>query len=200
MQTLSSTEVTFAGFWVRLAAFIIDSCVVAIGLLAVRLFLSGVMFVLDGTPLAGNLLFSYNLKDIVLYIFGALYYILCTYCTGTTLGKRVMNLRVINAGEEEKLAFFNVVYRETVGKFLSSFIIILGALIIALDKEKRGFHDMLSDTRVIYAKKVKTCPVPLDTRRQLPPRPQPPQQFRVETDPDKLEQVDQRSFYDGPVQ
>lgn len=155
MQTLSNGEVTYAGFWVRLAAFMIDNAIVGAGLLIVRLILFVIMLFLKGTPLEGNLLFSYSLKDIVLYAFGILYYILCTYFTGTTLGKRAMNLEVIYAGEREEIPFFNIIYRETVGKFLSGFILILGGLIIALDKEKRGLHDILSDTRVIYSKKVK---------------------------------------------
>ena len=66
-----------------------------------------------------RVLFSYTIKDIYLYLGGVLYYILLTYYTGTTLGKKLMNLRVV-AETGEKLTLFNVIYRETIGRFLCS--------------------------------------------------------------------------------
>ena len=62
---------------------------------------------------------------------------------------------VVRADGGEKLGLFTVVYRETVGRFLCSVIMGAGYLMAGIDKEKRGLHDILCDTRVIYAKKVK---------------------------------------------
>ena len=70
----SNQELTYAGFWVRLAAYCLDSILVFLVLLVVRLFLSGIMSFLSGTPLGGNLIFQYDLKDIVLYVFQAVSY------------------------------------------------------------------------------------------------------------------------------
>lgn len=154
-NSCSKDEVTYAGFWVRAAAYVIDQIVVFVGLLVVRLILAVVMSAANDTVLGGNLLFQYNLKDIILYILEVLYFILFTYYTGTTLGKKVMNLRVVNEDGEEKLSLLTVVYRETIGRFLCSVIAGIGYLLIGLDGEKRGLHDILCDTRVIYAKKVK---------------------------------------------
>ena len=94
-----------------------------------------------------------------LYVFHVLYFILCTYLTGTTLGKRAMNLRVVSADWGQRLSLLDVVYRETVGRFLCSLSIGIGYIIVGFDGEKRGIHDMLCDTRVIYAKKIKVFPV-----------------------------------------
>ena len=152
-------EVSYAGFWVRLAAYCIDSVIVFAGLLFVRLFISGITAALEGTALGGNVLFQYTLKDILLYVFHVLYFILCTYLTGTTLGKRAMNLRVVSVDEGQRLSLLDVVYRETVGRFLCSLSIGIGYIIVGFDREKRGIHDMLCDTRVIYAKKIKVFPV-----------------------------------------
>lgn len=151
-------QLTYAGFWVRLGAYVIDSLVVFAGLLIVRLGMWIFMSVLGDTFLGGHILFHYTLKDIVLYMAQVLYFILCTYYTGTTLGKRAMNLRVIAAEDGKKLTFLNVVYRETIGRFLSGFILGIGYIMIGIDKEKRGLHDILCDTRVIYGKKVKVYP------------------------------------------
>ena len=71
-------DVTYAGFWVRLAAYLIDSVIVFFMLLVVRLILSGAISALSGTVLGGNILFDYTLKDIVLYLGQVLYFILCT--------------------------------------------------------------------------------------------------------------------------
>ena len=152
MQNSYSNE-NYAGFWVRLAAYVIDSVIVAIGLLVVRLAWIGIGALISGTILDENVLFHYSLKDIVLYIFKVMYFALLTWCTGTTIGKRLMNLRVVPADRNEKLSFVDVLYRETVGRFLCGISIWIGYIIVGIDKEKRGFHDMLCDTRVVYEKK-----------------------------------------------
>ena len=167
-NSYSSRDTEYTGFWVRLAAYVIDSIIVFFGLLFVRLFLSGIMSVLSDTWIGGNILFHYTLKDILLYGFQVLYFILCTYLTGTTLGKRAMNLRVVSA-DGQKLTILNVVYRETIGRFLCSISVGIGYIIAGVDREKRGLHDILCDTRVIYAKRVKVIPV--YPRYQAPPMP-----------------------------
>lgn len=158
---------TCAGFWVRAAAYVIDSVIVFFGLLIVRLIMSGVMSMTEGTAFSGGILFQYTLKDIALYLVQVLYFILCTYLTGTTLGKRAMNLRVVSE-EGGKLTLLNVVYRETVGRFLSGIILYIGYIIAGIDPQKRALHDILCDTRVIYARRVKVYPV---YQRPMPPVP-----------------------------
>lgn len=148
----------YAGFWTRLAAFLIDSVLVWVGLLLVRLVMLFVSSGLNGTVLDGNILFHYSLTDIVVYLAEVVYFILFTYYSGATLGKRVLNLRVVNA-DGGKLSLWDVVYRETIGRFLCAVTIGIGYIFVAADKEKRGLHDMLCDTRVIYAKTMKIYPV-----------------------------------------
>ena len=156
------------------------------------------MSVLSGTWLGGNILFHYTLKDIVLYIFQVLYFILCTYLTGTTLGKRAMNLRVVSAEDGQGLTLLDVVYRETIGRFLCSLFVGIGYIIAGVDREKRGLHDILCDTRVIYAKKIKVIPVypryqmppvpPQNMNMQTPPGPQPWQQNTAPVQPQQKEE------------
>ena len=196
MQNSYSNE-NYAGFWVRLAAYVIDSVIVAIGLLVVRLAWIGIGALISGTILDGNVLFHYSLKDIVLYIFKVMYFVLLTWCTGTTIGKRLMNLRVVPADRNEKLSFVDVLYRETVGRFLCGISIWIGYIIVGIDKEKRGFHDMLCDTRVVYEKKVKMYPEyqsaagpqmsvqprgPVQSQPQAPVQPQSGQPYRAVPD------------------
>jgi len=160
-----------AGFFVRLFAYFVDIVIVSVGLLVVRLLIAGMLALLKDTPLSGNILFHYTLKDILLYIFQVIYFILMTYYTGTTLGKKLLNLRVIAVDERRKPSFMDILFRETIGRFLSGLILGIGYIMAGIDKNKQGFHDKLSDTRVVYAKKVKIYPV-----FQNPPFPNPPLQ------------------------
>lgn len=161
----NSRKAEYAGFWVRLAAYCIDSAVVWIGLVFVRLVI-GILSLSGGMIFRANILFHYTLKDIILYVFQVLYFVIFTYNTGTTLGKKALNLRVMNADGSQKLSLVNVVYRETVGRFLCGLSVGIGYIMAGVDKEKRGIHDMLCDTRVVYAKKIKVYPV-----YQAPQRP-----------------------------
>ncbi len=158
----------------RFFAYMVDSILVFFALLIVRLVMAGVMAAAEGTPLAGHILFQYDLVDIVLYLAQTVYFVLFTYCTGTTPGKRLMNLRVIST-DCGKLTFINVLYREVIGRFLSGVFLGIGYIVAGIDKQKRGVHDMLCDTRVIYAKKVKAYPVRQTATENNCPVPLPPQ-------------------------
>lgn len=154
----SSQNLECAGFCVRLCAYVLDHIIVFFGVLAVRLVLMAASFVLGliGVHVLDvHVLFQYSLKDIALYLCQVLYFIVCTYETGTTPGKRVFHLRVVSAKKNEKLRLFDIVYRETIGRFLCHVSIGLGYLLVVIDRRKMGLHDRLSDTQVVYAKKIK---------------------------------------------
>ena len=151
-------ELEFAGFWVRLAAYLLDLGIVWIGLVFVNLVI-GIFSIATGQVFKARILFQYTLKDIILYFVQVMYFILLTYHTGTTPGKRLMNLRVVYADKSQRLGLINVIYRETVGRFLCGLSIGIGYIMAGVDREKRGLHDMLCDTRVVYGKKVKIYPV-----------------------------------------
>ena len=146
-------SLVYAGFWVRFAAYALDSLIVFAGLLIVRLIFVGISLAGGGAVTGTDILFHYSLKDIVLYGLKVLYFIAFTYLTGTTLGKRAMNLQVVSENPDGKLTLLDVVYRETVGRFLCSLPVNIGYIVAGIDSEKRGFHDMLCDTRVVYQKK-----------------------------------------------
>lgn len=152
MQNNYDKQIVFGGFFARLSAYIIDSVIVWGALLFIKIPLHFVFFHIDG-----YILFHYTLQDIVLYLCGVSYFIVFTYCTGATLGKRAMNLQVVNA-DGGRLSLFNIIYRETIGRFLSGFCMGIGYLLVGIDKEKRGIQDMLGDTRVIYRQRIEELP------------------------------------------
>lgn len=157
MQNNYSDKVNYGGFFVRLAAYAIDCLVAGALLLFVRLIMWMSSFFI-GSVLDFEILFDHTVKDVILYLCTAAYFIILTYFTGTTVGKRLMNLQVVSVNGE-KLTFLNVLYRETVGRFLSAVVLNIGYIMMGIDKEKRGLHDILCNTRVVYQRKIKVVPV-----------------------------------------
>ena len=138
----------YAGFLPRLIAFGIDSLLVAIILFFIKIPFS-ISSLINGPGLLSNeVLFNFSILDIIFYLLKSLYFIIATYNTGTTFGKWLLKLKVVSQNNT-KPSFLDLLYRETIGRYLSS-IIFIGYIIIHFDYEKRALHDRLCDTRVIY--------------------------------------------------
>lgn len=150
-STSNTCEYTYAGFFVRAFAYLIDMLIVFVMTLLIRLVTGNAFF-------HKEILFTFDIRSIIIYLFEAAYFIFFTYTTNATPGKKLMNLRVISNDDHEHLNLWDVIFRETVGKYLSGILAGIGYLMIGLDIEKRGLHDILSDTHVIYAQKVKHYP------------------------------------------
>lgn len=148
-----------AGFGVRAAAYIIDRVIVLLPLLLfVRLPAWLSAFSTGGTFTAKDFFFHYSALDILCYLLSSAYFVLLTYCSGSTLGKKAMRLRVENQ-DGEPMRFVDVLYRETVGRFLSR-ILYIGYIMILVDRQNRSFHDWLCDSRVVYDEGVVFRPRP----------------------------------------
>ena len=142
-----------AGFVVRLVAYTLDVLIVGIGVSVIKAPFWIGSLLLQAPFWSRNLLFQYSLLDIIGYLSGVIYFILMTYYSGNTLGKKIMNLRVVS-GKSNHMTWMQVIYRETIGRFLSGVIYGVGYLLILGDPDKRALHDRLADTKVIYAKKI----------------------------------------------
>ncbi|MCL2633959.1 MAG: RDD family protein [Oscillospiraceae bacterium] len=162
-ETYQEKQLISAGFGVRLCAYVIDLLIQLILILGARVTFLG----LGRTPLAQPLLFSFSALDIAAYFVGVSYFILFTYFTGVTIGKLLLSIKVISVekdeeGETKKLSFFDVAFRETIGRYLTNIIPLL-YIIIAFNPERRGLHDFMGNTRVVYTfnlkKPVKVAPV-----------------------------------------
>lgn len=136
----------FAGFFVRLAAFAVDSMLAAIIIGIVKMPFS--MAAAYGAGfLKADFIFEYSFLDVFSYVGIAAYFVLLTYFSHSTPGKMLFRLEVVTKSGE--WTFLNIVYRETVGRFLSS-LLCIGYLAVLVQGEKQGFHDMLCDTYVVY--------------------------------------------------
>ena len=140
--------VTKAGFFPRLGAYLVDSCILGIVLFCLKIPVAFMELAFPDAFIFGNVLFHYDIFDIFFYLLILLYFVLTTSITGTTIGKRAFNLTVVDK-EGRNLTFWNALYRESVGRFLSG-IFYFGYIMIFIDKNNRAFHDYLCDSSVVY--------------------------------------------------
>ena len=133
---------TYAGFWIRFLAWIIDLVIVGTlsALLTIWAFFSYYLFPNNFIYMTVYILF--------VFVFPALYYVLLTGLRGQTLGKMTLGIRVV--GPDRRVPGLKyAALREVVGKFLSVNALFLGFLWISWDREKRGWHDMIAKTHVV---------------------------------------------------
>lgn len=144
-QVLPQKNMAYAGFFVRLIAYMIDSLIagIAVGIITIplRIASGSVSF------LGANFLFQFTVIDVISYVGVAAYFVLLTYFAHSTPGKMLLHLEVVCG--KDNWTVINIIYRETVGRFLSS-IASIGYLAVLVTKKKQGFHDMLCDTYVVY--------------------------------------------------
>ena len=140
----------YAGFAVRLAAWLIDACVTLVPLSILR----GLKFILSiSAPyasLARPVLFHYSPLDILIYLLPVVYFTAMTLSYGATVGKMAMRIKVVSA-DGDSLSFWQVLMRELVGRYLSLTLLCIGYFMMIPDSQKRALHDRIADTRVIYA-------------------------------------------------
>lgn len=145
-----NSECVYAGFFIRLAAYMLDILFVNAMLMFVRVPVWCFKLAMDEScPLFSPILFTYNIFDILYYLLTVGYFILATYLCGNTLGKYLLRIKVVSV-DGQKLSFMSVLVRETVGRYLSALIVYFGYLFAGLDNKKQSLHDKISDTYVVY--------------------------------------------------
>jgi uncharacterized RDD family membrane protein YckC len=130
-----TVQVEYMGFWIRFVAAIIDAVILGV---VSAIFLLPTILDLLWHPLVN-----------FFWLFAPwLYFWLFTGLKGQTPGKMTVGIKVVDArGEKPGLGV--AALREILGKLISSLIFCLGYLLIAIDKEKRGFHDDIASTHVV---------------------------------------------------
>lgn len=135
------TYYKYAGFWRRFAAAFIDDIIFLVVIFALRSLLQ----------LLTDQAIEYN-KDSGFRTIGAIslvaYNIVALRFFGTTIGKGILHLKVVTK-EFKKLSLWQIIKRESVGKFISGIVYDLGYLWVAIDDKNMGWHDKIAGTIVI---------------------------------------------------
>ena len=138
-----------APFWPRAAAWLMDRAI----LFALFLLPRSLCFFyrLAAGTAAAPVFFRFTAADIFFWALTAVYFTAFTFLSGATPGKRAMGLEVLRT-DGGRLSFLTCLYRETVGRYLSS-ILLIGYLMAAVDPRKRALHDRICDTQVVYTQR-----------------------------------------------
>ena len=158
METTPSTvpgNTDFAGFWLRLAAHIIDHFIISFVLGAIVSFTrgrrgigAGIFEDLDN-PASQMIFISFSIViGSAAMIVTWLYYAMMESSSYQgTLGKMALSIKVTNM-EGQRITFAQATGR-FFGKILSSFIIYIGYIMIAFTDKKQGLHDILANCLVL---------------------------------------------------
>jgi uncharacterized RDD family membrane protein YckC len=125
------------GFWLRLFAHAIDGFLI---------------FLITGAVAARQFVFAAPTWEEALFtmpfsLWGGLYYTVAIGLWRTTIGKRVFGLYVVRT-DGSRVGILRALAR-WLCYFISAFILFIGFLIIAFNRDKRGLHDFICDTQVV---------------------------------------------------
>ncbi|THE13381.1 RDD family protein [Enterococcus hirae] len=139
----------FTGFWIRVAAFLID--LICIGSIT-RLTL-GVAANLGWLVASDSYLSIYGILALAIYL---IYFILLTKLNhGQTVGKMIFGIRVISFDEED-LSWSTVLVREGACRFILKFpLLFIGYLPVIFNKKKQHIGDYFSNTSVVTINLIK---------------------------------------------
>jgi|WetSurMetagenome_2_1015567.scaffolds.fasta_scaffold03112_3 uncharacterized RDD family membrane protein YckC len=134
METREQIE---AGFWIRMLATWFDLlliyCVLKI------LFYSFLLFHIN----------LYLPTEFLFLILTITYSAVAISLKGQTIGKWLLNLKVVNKKNEEKLSITKSILRESILKLFSGLILFIGFFRIAFSRNKYGWHDSSVASKVI---------------------------------------------------
>lgn len=152
-------NVRYAGFWVRVAALIIDGIIRFIIVVTVALPLTTLFL-----PFSSDVILSYSTITTLLVIIWVII-ILTVYLgydvyfitrpNGATPGKQAMGLRVVDEKYNYPISLGKALLRETIikiflGRLTFGILTLISVLLVITDSKKQAVHDRLAKTYVVH--------------------------------------------------
>lgn len=147
----------YAGFWIRVAAYIIDNLILWVVQMPIGMifgFIIGALTATAGDDPKKVLMITLPiqiLNILISFIIPCIYSVIFIVKKGATPGKMAVGIKVINADGNEKISVGKAIGRYF-AKILSGLIFCIGYLMVAFDDQKRGLHDRICKTLVVYKK------------------------------------------------
>lgn len=134
----------YAGFWLRLCAFFVDSAILCVALMFCQFMFSIPMRV--GVPVFPTpILMGFNfLSMIIVWIYYAAFE---SSKWQATCGKRLLKIKVTDMSGK-RISFGRATGRHF-AKILSSIIFFIGYIMILFTKKQQGLHDIIAETLVV---------------------------------------------------
>lgn len=141
MATNYGPSVDYAGFWARLAAYIVDCAILWFLLIAIS---AGASFV-DGSYII--------LGQLIWFVISLLYWpVMESSASQATLGKRIIGIEVTDLNGK-RMSFLHALLRN-LAKIISSIPLCIGYLLAAFTPRKQALHDMLTKSMVVRTRSI----------------------------------------------
>ncbi len=159
---VSEPAVRYAGFWVRLVAYLIDALLLNVVAVPLNLVLFGnsgaICSAYNYTVISANAnVHGTNFSCgptgagyLIYFLLGAVYFTLM-WIAGATLGQRALKIRVADAGTGERLSLAKCLVRY-IGFCISSIPLAIGLIWAGVDSRKQGWHDKMANSVVLRRK------------------------------------------------
>lgn len=134
----SKKQVRYAGFWRRVAAYLID-----VALIAIVWALLGVATNGNGIPQGAGALWVIRLVSLFYFV------LMESSMNQATLGKMALRIYVIDL-QGNPISFGKALSRN-IGKYISFLICFIGVLMVPFSATKQALHDRISGTYVVRA-------------------------------------------------
>lgn len=134
-----SSKYEYAGFWIRLAASIIDNIIIMVALVPI------------GMLMGWNSMYSSDMTSAVDWIWQILIAAFCIFCWvkfAGTPAKRLLRLKVLDEKTGENITVVQGIIRY-IGYFPSILVLFIGLIWVAFDSKKQGWHDKMAKTVVV---------------------------------------------------
>ena len=143
-QTGPAEGLRYAGFWVRVVAFILDAIVLGVLTTALAPLMGGGSVV---TNAGGTWTINYATNAVGLLI-DLVYFVGFWTWRGQSPGMIPFNMRIVMAADGGKIDVVRGLLRY-VGLIISFVVLFLGVIWVAFDGRKQGWHDKIAGTVVV---------------------------------------------------
>ncbi len=140
--------IRYAGFWRRLGAYLLDLLIIVFSMLIIGVLLAVPVAASNNETIAG---ISMLLIYAMVIFFNLGYHPFFLVKNGTTPGKDILGLVVIDNDLNSPLSLKTALLREFVGRSIIDRITFgLGDLLIIFDSQKQALHDKIGGTYVVF--------------------------------------------------
>jgi uncharacterized RDD family membrane protein YckC len=153
--------IRYAGFWIRVAALLVDAIIVGVPILIAFFALEGstvhdyAVCVNDAvaagtlvTTCEGTFLASIGYFELAAFAVQVAYFVILWSKFGGTLGQRLFGLHVVDAATGQHIGVGRALGR-FVGYIISGLVLYIGLIWVAFDPRKQGWHDKMASTFVV---------------------------------------------------
>lgn len=131
----------YAGFWIRVLAYLIDAVILIVGGMLLAVLSGGAIIDIEAQETVG-------ITDFLSLIIGLAYFI-GFEASGmqATPGKKALGL-IVTDMQGQRISYARAAGRYF-GKILSGLILLIGYIMVAFTEKKQGLHDLLASTLVV---------------------------------------------------